>query len=112
VAATWITLAPLTVVPLAWMVLRRIQTTWLELGTALLPGLAGAIAMSGAVFMLRRWLAVEQWPVLASLALQVTIGGAVYAGVLLAFFRSRVLRYVNFLRGLRQEAEFFATTTI
>jgi len=103
VAAAWIVLAPLTILPLVWMVLRKIQTTWLQIGTALLPGLAGASAMAGAVLALRVWLESSEWPAAASLLLQVAIGAAVYAGVLLAFFRERVLRYVNFLRGLRQE---------
>ncbi len=112
VAAAWIVLAPLTILPLAWMVLRKIQVTWLQLGTALLPGLAGASVMVGAVFALRGWLAAEQWPAVASLLLQVTVGAVAYAGVLLMFFRERVLRYVNFVRGLKQESEFLTTTAI
>ena len=68
--------------------------------------------MVGAVFALRSWLAAEQWPAVASLLLQVTVGAVAYAGVLLMFFRQRVLRYVNFLRGLRQESEFLTTSNV
>jgi len=112
VAAAWIVLAPVTILPLVWMVLRKIQTSWLQLGTALLPGLASASAMVAAVFAARVWLAAEHWPVVVSLLLQVTIGAAVYSGMLLAFFRERVLRYLNFLRGLRKEEEFLTTSKI
>ena len=107
-AAAWIVLAPLTVLPLVWMMLRRTDTTPLRLGAALLPGLVGASVMAGAVFALRAWLAMGQWPVVASLLLQVTIGAAVYAGVLWGFFRERVMRYVRFVRELRKERDIVA----
>lgn len=110
VAAAWIVLAPLTVLPLAWMVVGKIQLTWLQLGSALLPALTGAGVMAVAVSALRAWLATAQWSAWASLLLQVTIGGAIYGGVLLIFFRERVLRYVNFMSGLRHETEFLTTT--
>ena len=45
------------------------------------------------------------WPVQVRLAVQVSVGGAVYAGVILCFFRGQVLRYVNFLLSLRKTKE-------
>ncbi|MCU1336619.1 MAG: lipopolysaccharide biosynthesis protein [Bryobacterales bacterium] len=105
VAAAWIVLSPLTFFPLVWMVSRKIQVTSRQMGTALLPGLAGASVMVAAVGALRVWLPLEHWPPLASLLLQVTVGAAMYAGVLLTFFRERVLRFVYFLRDLRREKE-------
>jgi hypothetical protein len=35
------------------------------------------------------------------LAIRVLTGGVVYAGFILVFFRERVMRYANFISGLR-----------
>jgi hypothetical protein len=41
----------------------------------------------------------------ARLAIQVAVGGAVYGGFIMTFFRGRVLRYVNFLWSLKKGKE-------
>jgi hypothetical protein len=50
----------------------------------------------------RRWLAHLELPVIAGLALEIALGGAIYVLFLLVVFRPRVLRYVNFIRELQR----------
>lgn len=102
VAAAWITLSPLTIVPLLIIVLRSIKLSFREYATALLPSVAGSTFMCIAVYAAGYWLSSMSWPIAVRLAIQVSAGGAMYAGVILCFFRGRVLRYVNFLLSLRK----------
>ncbi len=104
VAAAWIALSPVTVLPLLIILLRKINLTYREYATALLPAVAGSVVMCLALFGMNNRLPVG-WPLAARLAVQVLGGGAVYAGFILCFFRERVLRYVNFLLGLRKAKE-------
>jgi O-antigen/teichoic acid export membrane protein len=100
VAAAWVLLAPLTILPLAWKVSKTIHLDLRGFAFALLPATVGVAVMAGALMGLRTWLALKPWPAIISLALQVSVGGAVYGGVQLALFRERVLRYTRFLRGI------------
>jgi Polysaccharide biosynthesis C-terminal domain len=102
VAAAWLTLSPLTIVPLLIIVLRSIKLSFREYALALLPSVAGSTFMCIAVYAAAHWLSSMSWPMAVRLAIQVSAGGAVYAGVILCFFRGRVLRYVNFLLSLRK----------
>jgi O-antigen/teichoic acid export membrane protein len=104
VAAAWVLLAPLTILPLAWKVSKTIHLGFRGFASALLPATVGVAVMAGALLALRTWLALKPWPAIISLALQVSVGGAVYGGVLLALFRERVLRYTRFLRGIDRAA--------
>jgi len=108
VAAAWFVLAPLTIFPLAWKVLRTIHANLRELGEALLPAVAGVSAMVGVLFALRVWLVPQPWPVLFRLTIQVAVGAAVYGMVLMGFFRERVMRYVRFVQDLRKQTEVLA----
>jgi PST family polysaccharide transporter len=101
VAAAWVILSPVTILPLLMILLHRIHLSYRDYITALLPAVAGSAAMCVALFALDRRLP-ESWPVVAQLAIQVGTGGAVYGGFILLFFRSRVWRYVNFLSNLRK----------
>jgi O-antigen/teichoic acid export membrane protein len=101
VAAAWVILSPVTILPLLMILLHRIHLSYRDYIIALLPAVAGSTAMCVAMFALDRRLP-ESWPVVAQLAIQVGTGGAVYGGFILLFFRSRVWRYVNFLSNLRK----------
>jgi O-antigen/teichoic acid export membrane protein len=101
VAAAWVALSPLTILPLLLIVLRKIHLTYREYAIALLPPALGSAAMYGALFFLARWVPAS-WPIQFSLAAKVLAGGAIYLGFITLFFRGRVLRYANFISSLRK----------
>jgi hypothetical protein len=105
VAASWVMLAPFTVFPLVWKVATTIQARKFDLAGSLLPAISGSVVMVAVLFGLRVWLARQGWPAMASLVVQVATGGIAYGAVLLGLFRFRILRYVRFLRGMRQDSE-------
>jgi hypothetical protein len=105
VAAAWVALFPLTMLPLLIVLLRHIELPFRHYIEAVLPAMAGTAAMGVAVFALRGWLAASPWPAQLRLAALVGVGAAVYGGILMGFFRERILRYVNFLSGLRKGKE-------
>jgi O-antigen/teichoic acid export membrane protein len=105
VAASWVMLAPFTVFPLVWKVATTIHAKKLDLANSLLPAISGSVVMVAVLFGLRVWLAGHRLPALASLVLQVAVGGAAYGAVLIGLFRQRILRYLRFLRGVRQDGE-------
>jgi len=104
VAAAWITFSPVTILPLLIILLRSIKLTFREYAAALTPAVAASAAMCLALFAINGRLPASL-PVQARLAIQVSVGGAVYGGFILCFFRARVLRYVNFLGSLRKAKE-------
>ena len=104
VAGAWIALSPVTILPLLLLLLRKIQLPYRQYGAALVPAVAGSASMVAALLALHSQLPAA-WPAALRLTIQVAFGGAVYFGVLLTFFRSRVLRYLNFLKGLRKGKE-------
>jgi teichuronic acid exporter len=104
VAAAWIVFSPVTIVPLLVILLRSIKLTFREYAAALTPAVAASAAMCLALFAINGRLPASL-PVQARLAIQVSVGGAVYGGFILCFFRGRVLRYVNFLGSLRKAKE-------
>jgi O-antigen/teichoic acid export membrane protein len=108
VAATWIVLAPVTIFPLVWKVLRAINSNLRELVVELLPAVAGVSAMVGVLLLLRAWLAPQPWPAVFRLTVQVAVGAVVYVAVLMGFFREKVMRYVRFVQDLRKEKEVLA----
>jgi len=65
------------------------------------PAIASSTVMALGVDGFRLWLAHLALPVIAGLALEITLGGTIYVLFLLVVFRPRVLRYVNFIRELR-----------
>jgi len=105
VAAAWVVLAPLTILPLVIILLRKIHLPLHEYAAALLPAVTGAAAMGLALFVLTRQLSSLHLAPQLSLPLLVTAGGVVYAGFMLIFFRARILRYTNFISNFRRQKE-------
>jgi PST family polysaccharide transporter len=101
VAATWILLSPVTILPLLIILMRKIKLPFREYITSLIPALAGSAVMCLALFALNTRLPAA-WPVAVRLGVQVSTGGVVYIGFILAFFRSRILRYSNFVSNFRK----------
>jgi hypothetical protein len=83
------------------ILLRSIRLTFREYAAALTPAVAASAAMCLALFAINSRLPASL-PVPAHLAIQVLVGGAVYGGFMMCFFRGRLLRYVNFLGSLRK----------
>lgn len=104
VAAAWIVFSPLTILPMLILLLRKIELPYRAYANALMPALGGSAVMCVVLFAMNGRLPASL-AVQARLAIQVGVGGMVYAGFLLIFFRERVLRYVNFLWRLRSGKE-------
>lgn len=100
VAATWIIFSPLTIVPLLFILLRKITLSYREYATALLPAIGGSAVMCLALLALKGRLPASL-SLQALLAIQVGVGGTAYVGFILCFFRARILRYATFLWRLR-----------
>lgn len=101
VAAAWLVLSPVTILPLLIILLRSIKLSLREYATALVPAVAASAVMCLALLGLSNRLPAG-WPLAVRLAVQVSVGGAVYVGFILVFFRDRVLRYLNFVLSLRR----------
>lgn len=103
VAAAWIMLSPVTILPLLIILLRSIQLKAREYAGALLPAVAGSAVMCLALTLLSRQTTIASLPPQAGLPVLVLAGGVVYCGVILTVFRTRVARYTNFLSNLRKD---------
>jgi teichuronic acid exporter len=102
VAAAWLVLSPLTILPLLIFVLRRIRLPVHKYAMALLPAFGGAAVMCVALILLDRHLSAGHWSVGVRLPVQVAVGAAVYVAFNLCFFRTRIARYTSFLLNLRK----------
>jgi len=101
VAAAWIIASPLTALPSAIVLLRRIKLSWSDCLMTLWPAVSGAIVMAVTLAGVRRLIAPHEFVPVTRLAIQVAAGALVYSAVLVIFFRDKLSRYVRFLRGLR-----------
>jgi len=102
VASAWLILSPITLFPLLFVLLRKIELPWSQYLGALFPAMAGSAAMVIVVGGLSRWQPVASLPPWMMLACLVAAGGGIYAAILLAFFRERVVRYLRFLKDMRK----------
>jgi teichuronic acid exporter len=103
VAAAWIVMAPVTMIPPAVKLFRAIQCSVRDYLAILAPAMVGSATMLCVVLGLRRWVVPASWPPVWSLTVEVAAGGAAYAGILLGFYRPLVLRYIQFLLRLRKD---------
>ena len=102
VAASWLILAPVTVLPLVVKVLRAVGLGYLDYARVLLPSLAGCALMVAAALAVRFSLGATHAPAVVRLSLQVAAGGAAYLAFLGIFYRPILNRYLQFLLGLRR----------
>ena len=112
VAATWIIAAPITLLPPAAKLLRVVQSGWREYLGLLFPATIASSIMLVAVVWVQHATTSQAWPVTWSLVVQIAIGGVVYAGVLLIFYRPLVMRYVEFLLRIRSDRGAISATDI
>ena len=101
VAAAWLVTSPFTMLPPAVKLFREVHCSIREYLVILSPAIAGSVVLVGAVIGVKHFIPAA-WPASWSLVLQVVTGGLCYAGTLLIFYRPVVMRYVNFLRRMRQ----------
>jgi len=102
VAASWLILSPVTVLPLAVKLLRAIGLRYRDYLGVLMPALAGCAVMVAAVLAVHTWFGNGHMPAVARVSVQVAAGGAAYLGFLWIFYREKLNRYVHFLHGLRR----------
>lgn len=101
VAAAWVITAPITSVPAAVLLSRRIELHWRDYARTLWPTIASALTMAVALIAMKTLAGNLRWTPLPRLCCEVATGAAVYIATLLIFFRRKLLRYLDFLRGLR-----------
>lgn len=102
VAASWLILAPVTILPLIVKLLRSIGLRYRDYCRVLLPSLLACALMVAAALAVRLWPGIANLPAAARLSLQVAAGGAAYIAFLWIFFRPILNRYLQFLLGLRR----------
>lgn len=110
VAATWILLSPVTILPLILKTLRVIKLPSWEYLEALSPAAMGTAAMAAVLLAWRLSGESTHFSPFWNLAMEILAGGGVYAGVLLLFYRDRLNRYVRLIRDLRRGDPEFVTS--
>jgi PST family polysaccharide transporter len=110
VAATWVILSPVTVLPPVVKLLKVVGLSYREYWGVLMPALTGSFVMLAALLTLRFWFRESDTRPVIGLVVQVTAGSIVYAAFLLTFYRERVVRYTRFLLDLRKGSPVLATS--
>lgn len=105
IAATWLVMAPVTILPTAIQALRSIECTVREYLWALAVPFLGSAAMAASVLAVKAWLVPPDWPVTWRLIAEVASGGLAYAAVLLGPCRITVTKYVRFFLQLRRNRD-------
>jgi len=99
VAVSWLILTPVTILPVLIKFARAADLKFREMIAALMPALVGSSIMLMAAAFVRQWLSGSAF---IRLVAEISLGGAVYVLVLGAAFRGKIVRYIRFLRSLRQ----------
>jgi PST family polysaccharide transporter len=100
VAASWLILSPITILPMILKLIQGIRFSVSEIVETLMPGLAGSAVMVPVVGLLHEWRSAGPYP---RLGVEISCGAAVYLVVVMGPFCEKVLRYFRFLKSLRQE---------
>jgi PST family polysaccharide transporter len=99
VAAAWVMLAPVTMVPMLVILLRAIHLPFRTFLNTVAPALSGSAIMCLAVYGAKLGCRLAHLGPRSTLPVEVAVGAIVYAGFQLLFFSSRFARYVDFIRG-------------
>lgn len=107
VAAAWVIASPITFLPSAIVLLRRINLTLRECIVTLWPTVLSAFVMLLALKATRTAVISTAWPLATKLFVQVAVGALTHSAVILIFFPDKLQRYVRFVRGVlgRKSAE-------
>jgi teichuronic acid exporter len=112
VAASWLVMTPVTVLPTLFILLRRIKIPMLDFAATLWPAFMSSAAMALGIRGLQLWLAGKAWPPVVSLIAQIATGGAIYAFLLTTVFRGKLRRYVGFAREMRGKKDATASSVV
>lgn len=104
IAAAWLVMSPVTVIPVAMKVFPAIRCTLRQYLGSLAPALAGSSVMLLAVIAFRSWWIPSHWPTFVRLSAEIAVGGCAYAAIIWGFYRARVMQYVRFFLQLRTTA--------
>ena len=96
VAATWLVMSPITVLPSFIKLFRSIRCGWWQYVKVLVPATAASAVMVVGVLVFRATLQTEPWSPIARLATEVGLGAMLYLGVLWGCYKERVLKYASF----------------
>jgi O-antigen/teichoic acid export membrane protein len=103
IASAWILIYPVLVLPLYWVVFRRIELTTRQYLRAIAPAFLSALIMAAAVLSVKHP-SIAPSHLAVRLALQVILGATIYVGSLMVMYPTRVLTVVQFVRTLRTRA--------
>ena len=96
-ALAWIVVQPPSWVPVYYHVLRAIGLPfWTYLG-ALRPAVIGTASMAGGIYLFLNVIPLDTLPYVRVIG-EVVCGGAVYAGVVMLFYRDRLSQFVALIR--------------
>lgn len=101
VASAWVIGAPVTAIPAAILLFRKIELSWMEFFKTLLPTLFAAACMAGVLIFSKGFIASQHWPPVTTLTAGVVTGAVVYGSVLMVFFPSKLTRYSRLAGYLR-----------
>ena len=101
VALVWVTVFPVTTIPLYWRVFRKLELSTLTYLKVLWPALSGSMLMVVVVWLVKQALPQDSPPV-ARLGLEVLAGGTVYSLVTVTLHREHLqifYRSIHLMRG-------------
>jgi len=97
VAASWLVLSPITILPMIVKLARCANCSFREMTGALMPALAGSAALLVAVSIVREWHSSSAY---VRLAAEILAGAGSYGLVVFGPFRGRIRRYRSFIQSL------------
>jgi PST family polysaccharide transporter len=101
VALVWVTVYPVTTIPLYWLVFKKLELSTATYLKVLWPALSGSLLMTTAVWILKQTL-LQETPVLARLPAEVLAGGVVYVLAVATWHREHLRSFhyaIQMIRG-------------
>jgi O-antigen/teichoic acid export membrane protein len=102
VAAAWLALSPVTVLPLLIVLSKAIGLRNRDYLLALLPSVAGSAVMCLGIALLRMQYFLVSSPQFLRLSALTAVGAVVYVSFVAVLFRARIARYFTFVQSLRK----------
>lgn len=103
IASAWVIVYPVVSLPLFWRLFRKIKMPIREYIGALWPAISGCILMAVAVEIFKAT-RDPGWPLYFDLAVEILIGAAAYALVLILMHRKHLRAFIGLIRNLRSQA--------
>ncbi len=100
IAMTWCIIQPLNVMPVYWLLKKRVDLAMRQYLQSLSPALTGSFAMSLCVLFLKLMLP-EQWPLPVRFGVEVLGGGSTYGLTTLLLHRERLRGFLQLVRSAK-----------